>query len=145
MGEREFAIRSLDRDSKALRRVRQALSRITNGSYGVCLHREEDIVPKRPATVPSAEFCIKCQEMMDRNEIELNDPAELLNYWRLRPDLLPRATRLRRRRQVVKCSSGQRLQTGLGGAGGNPGVGSGTRRAGRPDSKAASLIDMRCE
>jgi hypothetical protein len=45
--EREFVIRYLDRDPKGFRRVRQALSRIADGSYGVCLHCEEDILPKR--------------------------------------------------------------------------------------------------
>ena len=41
MGERELAIRNLDRDSNMLRQIRRALSRIANGTYGVCLHCEE--------------------------------------------------------------------------------------------------------
>jgi DnaK suppressor protein len=78
MRERESAIRNLDRNSKALREVRQALSRIADGSYGVCLHCEEDIMPKRLAAVPWAAFCIKCQERMDRNEIEVEETVDLL-------------------------------------------------------------------
>ena len=45
-GERELAIRNLDRDSNMLRQIRRALARIADGSYGVCLHCEEDISPE---------------------------------------------------------------------------------------------------
>jgi DnaK suppressor protein len=64
--ERELAIRNLDRDSSLLRQVRSALQRIADGSFGVCLHCEEDISPKRLAAVPWAAFCIQCQETADR-------------------------------------------------------------------------------
>jgi DnaK suppressor protein len=66
--ERELAIRSLDRDSNLLRNVRAALDRIEEGSFGVCLHCEEDISPKRLAAVPSTAFCIVCQEIADRSQ-----------------------------------------------------------------------------
>ena len=66
--ERELAIRSLDRDSNLLRNVRAALDRIEEGSFGVCLHCEEDISPKRLAAVPSTAFCIACQEIADRRQ-----------------------------------------------------------------------------
>jgi DnaK suppressor protein len=66
--ERELAIRSLDRDSNLLRKVRAALRRIEEGSFGVCLHCEEDISPKRLAAVPWTTFCIQCQEIADRSE-----------------------------------------------------------------------------
>jgi len=66
--ERELAIRSLDRDSNLLRNVRGALRRIEDGSFGVCLHCEEDISPKRLAAVPWTAFCIQCQELADRSQ-----------------------------------------------------------------------------
>jgi DnaK suppressor protein len=68
--ERELAIRSLDRDSNLLRNVRAALSRIEDGSFGVCLHCEEDISPKRLTALPSTAFCIVCQELADRGRYE---------------------------------------------------------------------------
>ncbi len=77
MGERELAIRNLDRDSNMLRQIRRALGRIADESYGVCLHCEEDISPKRVNAVPWAAFCIKCQEQVDRHEIEVDDTADL--------------------------------------------------------------------
>ena len=66
--ERELAIRNLDRDSALLRHVRAALLRCADGSYGVCMHCEEDISPKRLHAVPWAAFCIQCQETADRNQ-----------------------------------------------------------------------------
>src|SRR6201986_5518367 len=56
-GERELAIRNLDRDSNMLRQIRRALGRIQDGSYGVCLHCDEEISPKRIAAGPWAAYC----------------------------------------------------------------------------------------
>ena len=69
-GERELAIRNLDRESNLLRQVRTALARIADGSYGTCLHCEEEISPKRLNAVPQTPYCIKCQEAADRHEFE---------------------------------------------------------------------------
>jgi DnaK suppressor protein len=69
-GERELAIRNLDRESNMLRNVRLALGRMADGSYGTCLHCEEDISPKRLNAVPWTAYCIKCQEAADRHEFE---------------------------------------------------------------------------
>jgi DnaK suppressor protein len=66
--ERELAIRNLDRDSALLRNVRAALERMKDGSYGICLHCEEEISMKRLNAVPWAAFCIQCQELSDRNQ-----------------------------------------------------------------------------
>ncbi|MGQ9634677.1 MAG: TraR/DksA family transcriptional regulator [Bryobacteraceae bacterium] len=64
--ERELAIRNLDRESHLLRNVKAALQRIEDGTYGICLHCEEEISPKRLEAVPWAPFCIRCQEIADR-------------------------------------------------------------------------------
>ena len=76
--ERELAIRSLDRDSNLLRKVRGALRRIEEGSFGVCLHCEDDISPKRLAAVPWTTFCIQCQEIADHTQC---DNPENLEEW----------------------------------------------------------------
>lgn len=68
--ERELAIRNLDRESNLLRNVRAALHRIDEGMFGICLHCEEDISPKRLNAVPWAPYCIACQEIHDRNQEE---------------------------------------------------------------------------
>src|SRR6202046_1917090 len=80
-GERELAIRNLDRESNLLRQVRAALARINDGSYGTCMHCEEEISPKRLNAVPQTPYCIKCQEAADRHEFEANETMDdlLLN------------------------------------------------------------------
>jgi DnaK suppressor protein len=69
-GERELAIRNLDRESNLLRNVKGALARVADGSYGICLHCDEEIKPKRLDAVPWTKYCIRCQEAADRNEFE---------------------------------------------------------------------------
>jgi DnaK suppressor protein len=64
--ERELAIRNLDRESNLLRNVRLALRRIDEGTFGVCVHCDEEISPKRIAAVPWTPYCIACQEQADR-------------------------------------------------------------------------------
>src|SRR5579862_2606580 len=78
-GERELAIRNLDRESILLRNVRGALARIEDGGFGTCQHCEEEISPKRLNAVPWAPFCIRCQEAADRHEFQpAESPNELL-------------------------------------------------------------------
>ena len=73
--ERELAIRNLDRESQLLRAVRSALRRIDEGSFGICLHCEEEISPKRLAAVPWTSLCIQCQEQADRHRAEGTEDA----------------------------------------------------------------------
>jgi DnaK suppressor protein len=76
--ERELAIRNLDRESNLLRNVRAALRRLDEGMYGICVHCEEEISPKRLNAVPWTPFCIQCQEQADRNKEEGNENFEEL-------------------------------------------------------------------
>jgi DnaK suppressor protein len=77
-GERELAIRNLDRESSLLRNVRLALARMADGSYGVCLHCDEEIKPKRLDAVPWTPYCIRCQEAADRHDFESSEPFDEL-------------------------------------------------------------------
>ncbi|MFN0169594.1 MAG: TraR/DksA family transcriptional regulator [Bryobacteraceae bacterium] len=77
-GERELAIRNLDRESNLLRSVRVALARIEEGTYGTCLHCEEDISSKRLNAVPWTSFCLSCQEAADRHEFETQDTFDAI-------------------------------------------------------------------
>jgi DnaK suppressor protein len=77
-GERELAIRNLDRESILLRSVKAALARVADGSYGNCLHCEDEINAKRLNAVPWAPFCIRCQEAADRHEFEAGESVEQL-------------------------------------------------------------------
>src|ERR1700756_5256986 len=74
--ERELAIRNLDRESNLLRNVRAALHRIDEGTFGVCLHCEEDISLKRLHAVPWAAYCIQCQEIADKSQEDGTDSLD---------------------------------------------------------------------
>jgi RNA polymerase-binding transcription factor len=60
-GERELAIRQLEFDSSRLRNIRQAIQRIDEGTYGVCLKCDSEISPKRLEAVPWTAYCFQCQ------------------------------------------------------------------------------------
>ena len=64
--ERALAISNIDRESKQLHKVRAALRRIREGSFGVCEECEEQIPPKRLSAIPWASLCVICQEARDR-------------------------------------------------------------------------------
>ena len=65
---RELAIRSLHGGFKLLREVQAALSRVEDGTYGLCQHCQDDISPKRLTAVPWVTYCIRCQETTDRSQ-----------------------------------------------------------------------------
>jgi DnaK suppressor protein len=66
--QRDLATRSCDLDWALLRQVRAALERIADGTYGICLHCDEPISPKRLQALPWASYCVRCQEMLDREQ-----------------------------------------------------------------------------
>jgi len=49
-------------EKKLLTEVEDALRRIQQGTYGVCMDCEEPISTKRLDAVPWAKYCVKCQE-----------------------------------------------------------------------------------
>jgi len=63
--ERDLAMGTLDRDSKLLREVRSALSRMDSGTYGICSDCEEDISARRLSAVPWTASCIVCLQVTD--------------------------------------------------------------------------------
>jgi DnaK suppressor protein len=73
--QRALAVCNLDREFNQLRNARAALSRIQEGSFGMCQQCDEDIHPKRLAALPWAAFCIRCQEAVDHNPEEMQAPS----------------------------------------------------------------------
>ncbi len=53
-----------------LRLVRQALSRIAEGTYGNCSRCNQAIGAKRIEALPWTPYCIDCQEQIERGEVE---------------------------------------------------------------------------
>lgn len=65
--ERDFAVSNLDRAARSLREVHEALRRMDDGGYGVCLRCEDSIPPRRLEAVPWAAYCVACQEAVDQD------------------------------------------------------------------------------
>ena len=65
--ERDFAVSNLDRTARSLWEVHEALRRMDDGSYGVCLRCEDSIPPRRLEAVPWAAYCVACQEAVDQD------------------------------------------------------------------------------
>ena len=63
---REFAFSLSESDRKTLLLIDQALLRIEQGTYGVCVHCQGQMQEKRLEAVPWARHCIECQEMQDK-------------------------------------------------------------------------------
>jgi RNA polymerase-binding transcription factor len=60
-------------DYGQLRLVDEALDRLDSGDYGVCLHCEEPIPPKRLRALPWARYCVPCQESAARQSASLEE------------------------------------------------------------------------
>jgi DnaK suppressor protein len=73
--DREFAVRTLEHESKSLMEVDAALKRIDHGEFGICLECEEPISTKRLAVVPWAAYCLQCQQLHDmRESTDVHEP-----------------------------------------------------------------------
>jgi len=48
-------------DSKLLRAIEEAIHRIDNGTYAICMECENDIAPARLEAVPWTRVCIDCK------------------------------------------------------------------------------------
>jgi DnaK suppressor protein len=51
-------------DMKLLREIADALRRMDQGSYGVCMECDEPISGKRLDAVPWAKYCVTCQQLI---------------------------------------------------------------------------------
>ena len=66
---REFTLRLQDRDRRLVGKIRQALKRLEDGEYGLCVACGEDISERRLMARPVATHCIDCKteaEQMER-------------------------------------------------------------------------------
>lgn len=59
---RSFMLRIRDREHKLIKKIRKALDRIDNGTYGICDKCEENISNKRLKARPVTTQCIDCKK-----------------------------------------------------------------------------------
>ena len=68
--ETNMRMRLRNREALFLKKIDEALDRITAGTFGHCEHCEEPIEPKRLEIQPTAEYCIRCKEAQELQEEE---------------------------------------------------------------------------
>ncbi len=73
---REVAIAGLNRESSVRRDVAMALLRIQNGTFGVCMHCDNDISRRRLEAVPWTSLCIRCREAADLGDESVLESIE---------------------------------------------------------------------
>jgi len=81
--ERDFMLRLRDRESKLIAKIKEALERIEDGTFGICEECGQQISVKRLRARPMATLCIDCkheQEALEKRE-ELEAGAQPSRLW----------------------------------------------------------------
>ena len=81
--ERDILLRLRDRESKLMVKIKEALEKIENGTFGVCEECGEEISLKRLRARPMATLCIECkheQEALEKKN-NLERPTEVSTLW----------------------------------------------------------------
>ncbi len=66
---KEFLFHQSDENRRLLLLVNEALDRVKNGSFGLCVACGEEVQVKRLEAVPWARHCIECQEKQDQGTL----------------------------------------------------------------------------
>lgn len=66
--DRSFELRIRDRERKLINKIREALERIEDGSFGICEMCEEEIGEARLKARPVTTLCIDCKMEQERKE-----------------------------------------------------------------------------
>jgi DnaK suppressor protein len=66
--ERNFMLRIRDRENKLIKKIRSALDRIENGTFGVCEECGENISIRRLKARPVTTQCIDCKTKEEASE-----------------------------------------------------------------------------
>jgi DnaK suppressor protein len=66
--ERNFELRIRDRERKLISKIKGALDRLDNGTYGICEECGEDISVERLEARPVTTLCIDCKKKQENVE-----------------------------------------------------------------------------
>lgn len=66
--DRAFTLRLRDRERRLIRKIRAALQRIEDGTYGICEECGEEISIKRLKARPVTRLCINCKARQEADE-----------------------------------------------------------------------------
>ncbi len=71
--DRAFTLRLRDRERKLIKKITQALQRIEDGEYGVCVDCGDDIGIARLKARPMTTLCINCKSKQEEDEMVRGD------------------------------------------------------------------------
>jgi DnaK suppressor protein len=66
--DRSFELRIRDRERKLLNKIKEAVERIDNGTYGICDECGDDIASERLEARPVTTYCIDCKTRQEQEE-----------------------------------------------------------------------------
>jgi DnaK suppressor protein len=66
--DRNFTLRIRDRERKLIVKIKEALERIEQGTYGICEDCEEEISTERLKARPVTTLCIDCKKTQETEE-----------------------------------------------------------------------------
>lgn len=66
--DRNFTLRIRDRERKLIGKIKDALERIDEGTYGICDACEDEISEKRLEARPVTTLCIECKKRQEDEE-----------------------------------------------------------------------------
>ncbi|WP_373497849.1 RNA polymerase-binding protein DksA [Desulfococcus sp.] len=69
--DRNFMLRIRDRENKLIKKIKNALDRIEDGSFGICESCGEDIAIERLQARPVTALCIACKTKEEAKEKSL--------------------------------------------------------------------------
>jgi RNA polymerase-binding transcription factor len=66
--DRNYTLRICDRESHLIRKIKTALSKIEEGTFGICESCDEEIGVERLRARPVTAYCIRCKTKMEAFE-----------------------------------------------------------------------------
>ncbi|SNR63378.1 transcriptional regulator, TraR/DksA family [Humidesulfovibrio mexicanus] len=71
--DRAFTLRLRDRERKLIKKIQQALTRIDEGEFGICVECGEEIGIARLKARPMTTLCINCKSKQEEDEMVRGD------------------------------------------------------------------------
>jgi len=71
--DRAFTLRLRDRERKLIKKIQQAVTRIEEGEFGVCVECGEEIGIARLKARPMTTLCINCKSKQEEDEMVQGD------------------------------------------------------------------------
>jgi len=66
---KEFLFHQSDENRRLLQLVNEAIERLKDGTFGLCVACQGEVQQKRLEAVPWARHCIECQEKQDQGQL----------------------------------------------------------------------------